>query len=310
MDPPPSPPPRYISRGELFAAGQLSLSPPPPPPPPPLLSTDGTTPARGVDRQSTAPASASRSPSGSTQLKLPAGQAFSSAAHAATFPPTAQADASGSSTGSSVGLAAFLVVALVVLLVGLAMRFGSARGIPLSEPLASLRAAAGALKALAAHRYQSVLPTAERADAGVERGELLSDGEEKRARGRAAIVYEDDDDELSVIADSTMAVRRRVAPSEAEWSHIDAASLIHTPKGEEAINAEMPFAAGPDADDEEDGGEVCDAAARLRAQCPWHPQDRCMQTGAGQSWRTGYMPHARPTSDMESDVTETRLQIE
>jgi len=42
VDPPPSPPPRYISRGELFAAGQLALSPPPPPPRPPLLSTDVT----------------------------------------------------------------------------------------------------------------------------------------------------------------------------------------------------------------------------------------------------------------------------
>lgn len=40
VDPPPSPPPRYISRGELFAAGSLTLYPPPPPPHPPLLSTD------------------------------------------------------------------------------------------------------------------------------------------------------------------------------------------------------------------------------------------------------------------------------
>lgn len=45
VDPPPSPPPRYIPRGELWGHGELSLPPPlplPPPPPtrrPPLLSS-------------------------------------------------------------------------------------------------------------------------------------------------------------------------------------------------------------------------------------------------------------------------------
>ena len=39
IDPPPSPPPRYISQGELWSAGQLSRPPMGPPPLPPLLSS-------------------------------------------------------------------------------------------------------------------------------------------------------------------------------------------------------------------------------------------------------------------------------
>ena len=43
IDPPPSPPPRYISRGELWSLGQLVRPPNGPPPLPPLLSTDQLT---------------------------------------------------------------------------------------------------------------------------------------------------------------------------------------------------------------------------------------------------------------------------
>ena len=39
-DPPPSPPPRYVSKGERWSEGLLTDLPNPPPPPPPLLSTD------------------------------------------------------------------------------------------------------------------------------------------------------------------------------------------------------------------------------------------------------------------------------
>lgn len=125
IDPPPSPPPRYISKGELFARGELSLGPPPPPPLPPLLST-GAVGRPGALTQ--AAHAALNPPHGNEDMAPPftIKQPPSIEPLATGGPRQSPVEAAESDASTSIG-AALLIVGIVVL--GIVVR-----GVPCAHP--------------------------------------------------------------------------------------------------------------------------------------------------------------------------------
>ena len=178
IDPPPSPPPRYISRGELAALGQLALAPPPPPPAPPLLSSAAGLSALDGREQ----ASSSYSAAGGPQLQLPSREqqpvpVASSAAAAGARPaaspalpdhsatpraPSLAAAGASPSDGSGSGLGA--VLGFLVVFVGLA---AAGLAVAARQGYAIFGLSAGAVRAklgLGGGRYQGVSAADEGAD--------------------------------------------------------------------------------------------------------------------------------------------------
>ena len=285
VDPPPSPPPRYISRGELFAAGSLTLYPPPPPPHPPLLSTDRAVSldARGnsVEQQSL--------PAQPTWTSMPSASATSVPSASTTPTSFTQSEATGLRASTAMpapkrhSLTLNLAIgALLAIMVLVALGLGLRR-------VAAAKAEGGATGAMAT----KLMATLEGSAAGAMVVKLLGTLEARLGLGACS---------NSVATTRYSDVQRAEDPEEGHGE--DGGALLQRPK---AAQHEDPHdEVSDEAEGHDEDAEYLEARSRARAYAHELPYDE-------PAWRTlsdALCTASKSPTDARHDAREYSHRLE